>query len=1069
MAQHDFVPAWLNFSTPQSAKSPTATFEKHGEHLPRGDGRFGVSRRRHNSSDGFFNNGPLRTTGDSWHQPSLFRHDSVDSGVSKGAYAGITGNLSGWHGSSRGHDGMSQRSGGGTGNHRHWNGSFHSRKGCAFQEKPPTEIREEKKDDKVEKLQFEEDDFPSLNPEAGKQNQPCRPIGTPSGVWENPPSAKQPSKMLVIKKVSKEDPAAAFSAAFTSPGSHHANGNKLSTMVPSVYKNLVPKPVPPPSKPSAWKANRMEHKSGSLSSSRESAFTSPISVTKPVVLAGGIVLSSPKESPASTTPPIEISSSRLTKLTRRTTDRKSEFLKTLKDDRNGDFSESRDCEKLEDSEDNSTPEPKENGEEGCHQNGLDLPVEDEGEVLSHSLEAEHRLLKAMGWQEYPENDENCLPLTEDELKEFHMKTEELRRNGFGKNGFLQSRSSSLFSPWRNTCKAEFEDSDTETSSSETSDDDAWKSWLLSGKESHPMDSHSGEPGLLPCGSCDMVFRSWALLATHTQRFCIGRQPRELTVGEQPPIDTEPRVPRVVPQEHQGLPDQEASKSALKRLTDEVQRLRLYLQEMRPSITEVPRGSQGPWRRSEAPTQGPSYETAGSPGERLRALHRTHARRLAETKAQSCALERRGEELSRHLQGLAWTRDGKSRIFSLERELRELRAEAGRTRGALEELGAHVQQLQANPGTRLNALREAELCGPVLQANPGTLAAEIGALREAYIRGGGRDTGVLGWMWQLQVEASALELRRSRTRRGRQAGAAFKELLAVEAENRRLEAEILALQMQRGAGRVPWGHREPRLVANPSPRLRRREDPPSLPPPVAPPLPLLPHSTGVLFLGGAEKASQFPGTMTRNLGLDPHFLLPTTDVLGPAPYDPGAGLVIFYDFLRGLEASWIWVQLLTGLARDGQDTGGTTALPPALCLPPPPAPGPMGNCAILASRQPIPRLPPSPSVSLICELQAWQGLAWAKAPLPKAWASLVLFDRDQRVLSGRWRLPLRTLPLDPSLSLGQLNGIPQVPNSSSLEASSLAPTAGFVDPPPPEDPHQRQSQAQRGGFAPSAQL
>ena len=90
------------------------------------------------------------------------------------------------------------------------------------------------------------------------------------------------------------------------------------------------------------------------------------------------------------------------------------------------------------------------------------------------MEAEHRLLKAMGWQEYPENDENCLPLTEDELREFHMKTEQLRRNGFGKNGFLQSRSSSLFSPWRSTCRAEFEDSDTETSSSETSDDDAWK-------------------------------------------------------------------------------------------------------------------------------------------------------------------------------------------------------------------------------------------------------------------------------------------------------------------------------------------------------------------------------------------------------------------------------------------------------------------------------------------------------------------------------------------------------------------------------------------------------------------
>lgn len=387
---------------------------------------------------------------------------------------------------------------------------------------------------------------------------------------------------------------------------------------------------------------------------------------------------------------------------------------------------------------------------------------------------------------------------------------------------------------------------------------------------------------------------------------------------------------------------------------------------------------------------------------------------------------------------------------------------------------------------------------MLQATPGTLPAEIGALREAYIRGGGRDPGVLGWMWQLQAEASALELRRSRTCRGEQeqasqetslergkgggrAGAAFKELLAVEAENRRLEAEILALQMQRGAGQMPWGCGQPRLAANPSPRLRRED---LLPPPVAP---RLPSSTGVLFLGGAEKASQLPGAMTRNLAGDPNYLLPSIDVLGPAPYDPGAGLVIFYDFLRGLEASWVWVQLMTGLAQDGQESGGTTALPPALCLPPPPAPGPTGNCAILASKQPVPRLPPSPSVALICELQAWQGLAWAKAPQPKAWASLALFDKNQRLLSGCWRLPLRALPLDPSLSPEQLNGIPQVnqaelfvrlvnardagvqalvevnpanaheyqypplvPNSSSPEASPLAPSTAFVDPPPPED-------------------
>lgn len=54
--------------------------------------------------------------------------------------------------------------------------------------------------------------------------------------------------------------------------------------------------------------------------------------------------------------------------------------------------------------------------------------------------------------------------------------------------------------------------------------------------------------------------------------------------------------------------------------------------------------------------------------------------------------------------------------------------------------------------------------------------------------------------------------------------------------------------------VYLGQGEPRLGANPSPRLRR-EDPPSLPPPVAP---QLPPSTRVLFLGGAEKAVRTGG-------------------------------------------------------------------------------------------------------------------------------------------------------------------------------------------------------------------
>lgn len=75
---------------------------------------------------------------------------------------------------------------------------------------------------------------------------------------------------------------------------------------------------------------------------------------------------------------------------------------------------------------------------------------------------------------------------------------------------------------------------------------------------------------------------------------------------------------------------------------QVQRLRLYLQEMRPWVTEIPRGPQRPWRRSEATAQSAHSKAAGSLGERLLALHWTHARRVAETAAQSWALEQRGE-------------------------------------------------------------------------------------------------------------------------------------------------------------------------------------------------------------------------------------------------------------------------------------------------------------------------------------------------------------------------------------------------------------------------------------------
>uniref|UniRef100_A0A674NQT1 GC-rich promoter binding protein 1 like 1 n=1 Tax=Takifugu rubripes TaxID=31033 RepID=A0A674NQT1_TAKRU len=452
-------------------QSPAAT--PQGEPQLHKDGRTAVSRRRHNSSDGFFNNGSLRApAGDGWQQPSLLlRHDSVDSGVAKGGHGGLAGGscwkeTPSWHGSSRDRDRQV--------GHRQRNGNFHPRKGSSYQDKFPNEERKDGKDDK---LKFVEEDFPSLNPETtGKPGTQLRAVAPHAGVWENPPSGKQMvSKMLVIKKVSKEDPSTAFSAGFATTGVLPTNGSKAPIAGSSVYKNLVPKPAVAPTKSTQWKSGGREiNKSGLHMQGRDSVFTSPVSAAKPSTPVSAPQHNTPKEHPSSTTPPIDIAPSRL-KLMRRGPDRKSEFLRALKDEGTGELTTSSSPGTSGEGE-SSTPEPKAYSEEVCHENGLSYSLSDsDTEHLSSSLEAEHRLLKAMGWQEYPENDDNFLPLTEDELREFQTKTEQLKRNGMQRNGALpRARGVTLhFTPWRSVAEANVEEgSESETSSSsQTSDDD----------------------------------------------------------------------------------------------------------------------------------------------------------------------------------------------------------------------------------------------------------------------------------------------------------------------------------------------------------------------------------------------------------------------------------------------------------------------------------------------------------------------------------------------------------------------------------------------------------------------
>ncbi|MEQ2159089.1 hypothetical protein GOODEAATRI_018970, partial [Goodea atripinnis] len=75
------------------------------------------------------------------------------------------------------------------------------------------------------------------------------PAREPRTRTKNPPVGKQMvSKMLVIKKVSKEDTGTAFSAGFATAGTLPTNGSKAPLTGSSVYKNLVPKPAVAPTK-----------------------------------------------------------------------------------------------------------------------------------------------------------------------------------------------------------------------------------------------------------------------------------------------------------------------------------------------------------------------------------------------------------------------------------------------------------------------------------------------------------------------------------------------------------------------------------------------------------------------------------------------------------------------------------------------------------------------------------------------------------------------------------------------------------------------------------------------------
>ncbi|NWX48620.1 GPBP1 protein, partial [Steatornis caripensis] len=283
-------------------------FEKHSENFSWTDNRYDPNRRRHNSSD--------------WFDPNI--------GWPNGGYYGRKEKTS-WRSQGRNvTENINHRGGYHGGGSRARTSSFHCGKGQGPRENNVPANDSGKKDYKEVHKQFEAEDFPSLNPEY--EREPNKNKSSAAGVWGYPLNPKSRStRMLVIKKGSTKELQV---SRFPIVGSVHSEPVRNGTST-SVSKGLVPKPVTIPVKPTQWKSQTKENKLGNPFPHESAYGVGNFCAFKSTAKALTVSQNSVKECNRSnsSSPVDKAGQPRLTKLTRMRTDKKSEFLKALKQDR----------------------------------------------------------------------------------------------------------------------------------------------------------------------------------------------------------------------------------------------------------------------------------------------------------------------------------------------------------------------------------------------------------------------------------------------------------------------------------------------------------------------------------------------------------------------------------------------------------------------------------------------------------------------------------------------------------------------------------------------------------------
>ncbi|CAF4564929.1 unnamed protein product [Rotaria sp. Silwood1] len=148
-------------------------------------------------------------------------------------------------------------------------------------------------------------------------------------------------------------------------------------------------------------------------------------------------------------------------------------------------------------------------------------------------------------------------------------------------------------------------------------------------------------------------------------------------------------------------------------------------------------------------------------------------------------------------------------------------------------------------------------------------------------------------------------------------------------------------------------------------------------------------------------------------------------LAPHSYDPVGGFIIFFDFIVNLPSTIQQCRLITSIHHPKSGLGEPSELEPVKCEKY--TEGKFDgstNVAFIATKQPVPGCPPQQALTIVIEVQTSTN---KQAPPEdfetKAWTKLALFDSKNRLCSGRWKVPLKALPVRQDDSLAVISRVP----------------------------------------------